>query len=244
MAGELTYHVELSLPAAAMGLRDALDEALHRSDRHIGVITGSRDGAFYLGIVLDADGADSARDRALELVAAALDALAGSELTPQLRVGSVRGRPALAGRPRRVPGAPALAYRSAPLPGGRVIRAASEGPLGDWYAFTEEDPGRVVAGRSLREVLDELLQRPWGRPPAWLDEALAALAGHTTDDGVRYACPCCDALTLDEPPPGTHAICGVCRWEDDRVQFRDPDLRGGANRMSLREARDDYKDEG
>jgi hypothetical protein len=98
----------------------------------------------------------------------------------------------------------------------------------------------VVAGRALPAVLDELLQLPWGRREPWFYDALAALAGHPTPDGVRYACPCCDQLTLERPPPGTFDICRVCGWEDDNVQFRDPDYRGGANRVSLREARDDF----
>jgi rubredoxin len=44
----------------------------------------------------------------------------------------------------------------------------------------------------------------------------------------RYACSCCGYLTLDEQPPGTFDICPVCWWEDDPVQFDDPDyqLRG------------------
>ncbi len=38
---------------------------------------------------------------------------------------------------------------------------------------------------------------------------------------ARYACPCCGYLTLTEKPPGTFAICPVCFWEDDEVQFKD-----------------------
>jgi hypothetical protein len=53
----------------------------------------------------------------------------------------------------------------------------------------------------------------------------------------RYPCPCCGKPTLDEEPPGTWLICEECRWEDDPVQFADPDLRGGANPTSLNEAR-------
>jgi hypothetical protein len=44
-------------------------------------------------------------------------------------------------------------------------------------------------------------------------------------------------MTLPEPPPGTYEICGVCGWEDDPVQFDDPDYAGGANGASLREWR-------
>lgn len=47
-------------------------------------------------------------------------------------------------------------------------------------------------------------------------------------------------MTLDEAPPGTFEICKECWWEDDDAQFRDPDLRGGANAESLHEARARY----
>ena len=58
---------------------------------------------------------------------------------------------------------------------------------------------------------------------------------------ARYPCPCCGYLTLPEPPPGTYEICEVCFWEDDAVQFDDPDYTGGANTVSLRQARDNYR---
>ena len=54
---------------------------------------------------------------------------------------------------------------------------------------------------------------------------------------TKFACACCEYLTLDEQPPGTFQICEVCFWEDDNVQFDDPDYRGGANEVSLNEAR-------
>ena len=59
-----------------------------------------------------------------------------------------------------------------------------------------------------------------------------------------YACPCCGYLTLSEKPPGTFEICPVCRWEDDNVQFDDPNFAGGANDMSLNQARENYKNFG
>lgn len=58
---------------------------------------------------------------------------------------------------------------------------------------------------------------------------------------TRYACPACANLTLHEQPPGTFEICPVCWWEDDRVQFYEPDYPGGANRVSLNEARANYR---
>ena len=57
----------------------------------------------------------------------------------------------------------------------------------------------------------------------------------------RHPCPCCGFLTLDEQPPGTFAICGVCWWEDDNVQACDPDNDGGANAVSLHQARENFR---
>ena len=37
-------------------------------------------------------------------------------------------------------------------------------------------------------------------------------------------------------------ICDVCDWCDDALQEKDPDYRGGANRMSLNEARQAYRE--
>jgi len=58
---------------------------------------------------------------------------------------------------------------------------------------------------------------------------------------VKHACLCCGYRTLDERPPGTFAICEVCGWEDDNLQADDPNREGGANRMSLRIARSNFR---
>jgi hypothetical protein len=55
-----------------------------------------------------------------------------------------------------------------------------------------------------------------------------------------YPCPCCGFLTLGEEPPGTFEICPVCRWEDDYAQYHNPDLTGGANMVSLNQARKSF----
>jgi hypothetical protein len=57
----------------------------------------------------------------------------------------------------------------------------------------------------------------------------------------RFECPCCGNLTLEEPAPGTWLICDICHWEDDPIQFDDIDCEGGANRVSLRQARKFYR---
>lgn len=61
---------------------------------------------------------------------------------------------------------------------------------------------------------------------------------------ARRACPCCGLLTLVDRPHGTNAICRVCRWEDDLVQFNQPDRRGGPNKVSLNEARENFRRHG
>ena len=58
---------------------------------------------------------------------------------------------------------------------------------------------------------------------------------------TRYSCPCCGYLTLKEEPPGSYCICQVCFWEDDPIQSVDPSYRGGANTMSLDEARRNFE---
>lgn len=40
---------------------------------------------------------------------------------------------------------------------------------------------------------------------------------------------------------GEHDICTNCNWEDDPFQSRNPDRKGGANKMSLNEAREAYQ---
>ena len=61
---------------------------------------------------------------------------------------------------------------------------------------------------------------------------------------MKYQCPCCGNYTLPDKPAGTYYICKVCYWEDDNVQYADPDYRGGANEESLNQARRNYKEFG
>jgi uncharacterized Zn finger protein (UPF0148 family) len=58
------------------------------------------------------------------------------------------------------------------------------------------------------------------------------------EEVVRVRCSCCGHATLTERDG--FEICPVCGWEDDRVQAGDPTLAGGANRVSLHEARASY----
>ena len=45
---------------------------------------------------------------------------------------------------------------------------------------------------------------------------------------------------MNQPPSGTFDICPVCYWEDDASQFLDSSLKGGANAVSLEEARGNF----
>ena len=58
---------------------------------------------------------------------------------------------------------------------------------------------------------------------------------------IKYKCPCCGYKTLDEEPPGTFDTCPVCFWEDDELQYDNPYYKGGANRVSLNEAKENFK---
>lgn len=46
--------------------------------------------------------------------------------------------------------------------------------------------------------------------------------------------------SLEQEPTDTYEICEIYFWEDDGVQFRDPDYEGGANKVSLRQAQKNF----
>lgn len=54
-------------------------------------------------------------------------------------------------------------------------------------------------------------------------------------NSTEIKCPCCGHDYV-----GEYDICSVCNWENDPIQLKKPDLRGGANKMSLTEAREAY----
>ena len=56
---------------------------------------------------------------------------------------------------------------------------------------------------------------------------------------LQFTCPCCGKKGFEER--GISDVCIFCGWEDDEVQEDDADYRGGANKMSLNEARAAYK---
>jgi hypothetical protein len=56
----------------------------------------------------------------------------------------------------------------------------------------------------------------------------------------KHKCPCCEYLTLEECSSGSYEVCPVCFWEDDYIQSKNPNLEGGANKLSLNQARNSF----
>ncbi|PEJ52357.1 MULTISPECIES: CPCC family cysteine-rich protein [unclassified Bacillus (in: firmicutes)] len=56
-----------------------------------------------------------------------------------------------------------------------------------------------------------------------------------------YPCPCCGNKTLEEEERESYEICQVCFWEDDIVQNEDEEYEGGANKLSLKQAKENFK---
>ncbi len=58
---------------------------------------------------------------------------------------------------------------------------------------------------------------------------------------MKHKCVCCGNLTIDDPDTIGYEICPVCFLENDQMQNENHDHKGGANRISLNEARENYK---
>jgi Cysteine-rich CPCC len=74
----------------------------------------------------------------------------------------------------------------------------------------------------------------------WQEWRVEGRRERRSKSGSARACPCCGSLTL-EGDEGDYDICPVCFWEDDPVQLRDPNYEGGANAVSLEQARRNYR---
>lgn len=53
-------------------------------------------------------------------------------------------------------------------------------------------------------------------------------------------CPVCGQFQFGEDD--NFEICEICGWEDDSLQRDEPDFAGGANKMSLNQARQAWKE--
>jgi hypothetical protein len=102
------------------------------------------------------------------------------------------------------------------------------------YGRNTAFPEKWISGRGLMVALF--------RKPHLTETMSAILLGVAIqNEQIRpYPCNCCGFLTLTDPALGSYEICPVCLWEDDAVQNEDPDFAGGANSVSLTEARENY----
>ena len=141
-----------------------------------------------------------------------------------------------AGRPALI-----MAVQTITLPDERRLCAIYEGDEVGWVVFFEGDEDHCVASVVLTDALTDLLDINPDDYPSWVRDAVDELAGRDTPFGRRFGCHCCGFLTLSEAPTGTYEICKVCFWEDDGVQSRDPDFEGGANTVSLNQARENFR---
>lgn len=56
----------------------------------------------------------------------------------------------------------------------------------------------------------------------------------------KYKCPVCGKYEFKQEDD--FGVCHHCMWENDGIQNHNPDYAGGANKMSLNEARKAYKE--
>ena len=71
--------------------------------------------------------------------------------------------------------------------------------------------------------------------PIDMDKVISTLSRVLT-----FKCPVCGKYTF-QSGPGSYEICPVCGWEDDKAQYKDPNLKGGANKLSLKEYKERYE---
>ena len=110
------------------------------------------------------------------------------------------------------------------------------------------DDGLGAPGEERPVPEGESLQLIVTKDPKELEEADAQLVRAALALGFEIVyegaprdlmCPCCGSYPFSER--NSYEICPVCGWEDDPLQRRDESVSGGANAMSLREAREEFR---
>jgi hypothetical protein len=54
-------------------------------------------------------------------------------------------------------------------------------------------------------------------------------------------CPCYGYNTFEGEERLQYIICPICFWENDPIQFSEPEYEGGANRVSLVQAQKNFE---
>jgi hypothetical protein len=106
---------------------------------------------------------------------------------------------------------------------------------------TTEEDARIVC-------LEEIVKMDWSiaslhdLPLGWFAWRKAKDSDWQREKKLNnlLPCPCCGSFVISEF--GTYEVCEVCDWEDDPIQAADPSLEGGANHISLTEARKEWSE--
>jgi len=113
----------------------------------------------------------------------------------------------------------------------------------EWVDSNGEKQNYVIIDDDLSiNALPEYIKERWvaTRPSVGFDKEALEKALLILTVNSKFACPCCGHKTFKEEPNGTYNICPVCFWEDDPIQFDDPNYEGGANPTSLKQAQKNY----
>lgn len=139
------------------------------------------------------------------------------------------------------------------LEGFIVISVGLYGHSGDSEVWENMDEGTLTR---TKEMLDDMHKRKIDMADAVFVINQEGYIGSSTRSEIAYAvargkdvyylespaekrCPCCGKYYFTEK--NAYEICPVCDWEDDPAQRREEDLAGGANRLSLKEARKQWE---
>lgn len=101
----------------------------------------------------------------------------------------------------------------------------------------------VVSGQTLFHHQEWACDRKarWDNQP-YLDQArewnTTSISSKNMETEMKHACKCCRKMTIELRD--SFEVCPVCFWEDDPLQSEDEDYSGGANEISLKEARANY----
>jgi len=141
------------------------------------------------------------------------------------------------------------------LAGFIVISVGLFGHSGDNEVWEGMDEGALTRTKAM---LDDMHKRKIDMAEAIFVVNAGGYIGESTASEIAYAagtgkkiyfleepedrrCPCCGLYFFHEK--NAYEICPVCGWEDDPSQRRDEALSGGANALSLKEARRKFKED-
>jgi len=139
------------------------------------------------------------------------------------------------------------------LAGVIVISVGLYGHAGDAEVWENMDEGTRTR---TKDMLDDMHKRKIDLADGIFVLNVGGYIGSSTASEIAYAertgkkiwylekdekkiCPCCGKYYFREK--NAYEICPVCGWEDDPLQRKDEEFAGGANALSLAQARKNYE---